>query len=212
MTVGPALSLEWSDARLGAAHPFVRGGVRVAGRHRLPATLRLRWSATYGVVVAPDGEPVPDFERFHVGGWAGAEAVPASERFFVGGWGAVRGFGAGALGGPGDEQLLGTLEVGVPLAAGGLLQATLFTDVGQAWCRRQGCAAATPELEVDGTLWRAPLAALPSLGVSVGLGVRARLGPTGSIRFECARPLTRLDGSAAWTCGFRLAADAPGSD
>jgi outer membrane protein insertion porin family len=181
-------SLEWADGLLGSENLFTR--FRMTSRYYYPLFwgLVFKSSGRYGTVLPHEGEPVPTFERF-----------------FVGGIQSVRGFERHSLGprarlGPispddpllrpntgGEEELIFNFEIEFPIFPQVGIKGVLFNDFGQAFCGRDKCSANDDSLETGGSLWYEPLETAAALRASWGFGFRW-FSPIGPLRFEWGFP------------------------
>jgi len=154
-----------------------------------------------------------------------AQGVPIFERYFVGGIYDVRGFGLASLGpqikvpvlqlpdGPmrsfavgGNMQVVGKVEVVMPLFEKLNIRAVVFTDVGNAYnLESQYCRIrlASADLSVDPCVAVFPLNSLRS---SWGFGLRW-FSPIGPLRFEWGFPYKPLPGESSVVFEFTIGND-----
>lgn len=164
------LSLEVASSLLGSENEFIR----IVGRTRwyfpLFWELVLRLNGTVGWVDSPDGEAVPLFERFFVGGIftvRGFERNSIGERLFVTSTpdGTTNAITIGGV-----KQLILNAEIEFPIFKEVGIRGVVFFDAGNAW-------GATEDFD--------PL----RLRTSLGFGFRWN-SPVGPLRFEWGFPLS----------------------
>jgi len=158
------LSVEYSGGPLGGDDNFIKPGYELSYYHPLIADFVFSWHGKYSQLFENTSEPVPDFERFYLGGIN-----------------TVRGYDYQDISSEdesGDEiggykQFYTNTEITYPLIKNMGLYVLGFFDAGNVWNKNES---------VDGDLYK-----------SVGGGIRWN-SPMGPLRLEYGYPLDKVDG------------------
>ncbi len=178
------LSLEWASELIGSENDFVR----VIGRTRwyFPLFWKfvLRLNGTAGWVSSPEGEPVPLFERFFVGG---IFTVRGFDRNSIGEELYLTSQPDGSLGAiniGGDKEFVFNAEIEFPIFEEVQIRGVLFFDAGNAW----GQTEALDPFD---------------LRTSLGFGFRWN-SPVGPLRFEWGFPIDPQEGEEPMVFEFTI--------
>ncbi len=182
-----SLTGEWARPELGSQNIFSRYTGRLRRYFPLPLESVLRFNLVGGIVTAPEGQTVPLFERFFIGGiytirgfqrntLGPAIGVPTSDD---------PGSGLSPFNIGGSKQIYLNTEIEIPLLQAPVnLRGLLFFDIGNAFGDEEAIA-------------------LESMRMSLGWGVRW-LSPVGPLRFEWGVPIAPKKGEEPLVFAFTI--------
>jgi len=177
------LSVEHAADWLGSENLFTRFIGRTRWYFPMWWDMVLKFNATFGIIASGDGQPVPLFENFFVGG---IFTVRGFNRNSIGprlGIASVPDGSLGYLNTGGDKEFIFNTELEIPLFPEVGIRGVLFFDAGNAWGLDQN---------ID-----------YHLRTSVGFGFRWQ-SPVGPLRFEWGLPLAPRPGEKPLVFEFTI--------
>lgn len=186
-------SSELSSNLIGSTRNYWRHSLNTRFYHPVFAGLIAKLNTNWGLIMAPDGQSVPIFERYYLGGIFDLRGyniqaigphggVPSSYSPNSGSRGLGRNFG-------GNLEFYYNFELEFPIVQSIGIRGVLFHDGGNTWnLEKRFCQLPDPDIE---DVASAPCSVdLLNLRTSVGAGFRW-FSPMGPLRFEWGFPLKR---------------------
>jgi len=189
-------STEWSSTLLASVRNYIRNSVNARFYYPLFAGFVAKLNTNWGMITSPDGETVPIFERYYLGGIfdlrgyniqaiGPAPAVPSS--LSPNAYAARRGTNLG-----GNMQFYYNFEIEFPIVQSIGIRGVLFHDGGNAWNTHGPYCKELPTPALPDPTTNPCGVDLLNLRTSVGAGFRW-FSPMGPLRFEWGFPLARRE-------------------